>query len=313
MTDEKKSEIGMNRRDFLKMTGSFGAALLAASQGFGHSGLAMAKDMSTKQIAGTEIAGTDTTGWDKMAKSRPMTNPKKNLPREGFDKSESKSQVQQVKPTDKVMDMQNIDTVYNPEQMIPVHEFPNLDTVEGLSNSQIEQHLALYHGYVKKANALTKKIRGFHAADDPRLFRAMHIDQSYSLNGALLHQYYFENMGGKHTPPSAWFKDLVEKEFYSWNNYVEQFTMLGKKFRGWVMTGYNMLDHRIHNYGLDTHNEYYPAHVIPILVMDVYEHAYMIDFGTDRGRYLDAFKANIDWAVVEARLKTMALHYVPHS
>lgn len=215
--------------------------------------------------------------------------------------------------TPKIVDLQNIATVYNASQAIPIHEFPNLETVEGLSKNQIDQHLALYHGYVNGANKLTETIREFNATSDAAQFRAMHIDQSYALNGALLHQYYFENMGGAHTPPSEWFKDLIAKEFSSWDNYVSQFNTLGKKFRGWVVTGYNMLDHRIHNYGLDSHNEYYPAHVMPILVMDVYEHAYMIDFGTDRGKYLEAFVNNIDWAVVEARLKTMTLHYVPHA
>lgn len=213
----------------------------------------------------------------------------------------------------KVVDLQNINTVYNAKQEVPTHEFPNLETVEGFSKTQIEKHLELYRGYVNGTNKLTAKIREIDPASDPAHFRALHIDQSYALNGALLHQYYFENMSGANTPPSEWFQDLINKEFINWDNYMNQFNTLGKKFRGWVVTGYNMLDHRIHNYGLDSHNEYYPAHVVPILVMDVYEHAYMIDFDTNRGKYLETFVNNIDWAVVEARLKTMALHYVPHA
>ena len=72
--------------------------------------------------------------------------------------------------------------------------------------------------------------------------------------------------------------------------------------RGWAMLGYDMLDGKLRTYGMDQHHEWAPIHVYPILLMDVYEHAYMIDYGTARAKYLDVFMANINWSVVNNRL-----------
>ncbi|MGE0200292.1 MAG: superoxide dismutase [Candidatus Melainabacteria bacterium] len=199
-------------------------------------------------------------------------------------------------------------TVYQVTSTITEKPFANLSTVEGISPKQLEAHLALYKGYVSKINDITGKIKEPGAMDNPRLFRALHIDQSFALNGALLHQLYFENMGGGKSAPSDFLKQIITMEFGSWEAYLAHVRALGQQFRGWVITGYNMLDHRIHNYGLDSHNEYYPAYVMPILALDVYEHAYMIDFGTKRDPYLDAFLANVNWAVAEDRLTTIMHH-----
>ena len=204
---------------------------------------------------------------------------------------------------------------YNKGETIQAMTFPNLSSVEGISQNQLNQHIELYNGYVKKINdiqgqinAMTPDLEKMSATYSP--FRELHVEQTYALNGSILHEAYFENLGGKRTPATD--TELVHKlfteEFGSWDNYVQHLSAVGKSMRGWAVTGYNMRDHRIHNYGLDTHNQWVPMNVIPLLVLDVYEHAYMIDFGTKRGAYLDAFMRNVDWAVVDQRLKTMILH-----
>ncbi len=204
---------------------------------------------------------------------------------------------------------------YNKGETIQAMTFPNLSSVEGISPNQLNQHIELYNGYVKKINdiqgqisAMTPELDKMNATYSP--FRELHVEQTYALNGSILHEAYFENLGGKRTPATD--TELVHKlfteEFGSWDNYVQHLSAVGKSMRGWAVTGYNMRDHRIHNYGLDTHNQWVPMNVIPLLVLDVYEHAYMIDFGTKRGAYLDAFMRNVDWAVVDQRLKTMILH-----
>jgi superoxide dismutase, Fe-Mn family len=204
---------------------------------------------------------------------------------------------------------------YNATETIQAKTFANLSTVEGITQSQLNQHLELYNGYVKKINDIQSQI----ITSDPELgqmnatyspYRELHVEQTYALNGVILHEYYFENIGGAKKKPTE--TEMVHKlftmEFGSWDNYVNHLLAVGKSMRGWAITGYNMRDHRIHNYGLDLHNQWVPVNVIPLLVLDVYEHAYMIDFGTKRAAYLDAFMHNVDWAVVDDRLKTMILH-----
>jgi Fe-Mn family superoxide dismutase len=204
---------------------------------------------------------------------------------------------------------------YNQSETIQPMTFPNLSTVEGISQTQLSQHIEAYNGYVKKANdiqaqisAMTPELDKMNATYSP--FRELHVEQTYALNGSILHEAYFENLGGKKTPATE--TELVHKlfseEFGSWENYQHHLTAVAKSMRGWAITGYNMRDHRIHNYGLDTHNQWVPMNVIPLVVLDVYEHAYMIDFGFKRAAYLDAFMRNVDWSVVDQRLKTMILH-----
>jgi Fe-Mn family superoxide dismutase len=202
---------------------------------------------------------------------------------------------------------------YNSTALIQAKEFPNLATVEGISQNQLTQHLGLYQAYVKKINEITASINS--AVIDPSLmngtyspFRELHVEQTFALNGVVLHEYYFENIGGAKTAPTDLVKSTFTKEFGSWDSYINHLNALGKSARGWVVTGYNMRDHRIHNYLMDAHNQLVPVHVLPLLVLDVYEHAYMVDFGTKRAPYLEAFIQNIDWAQVDQRLKMMLLH-----
>lgn len=204
---------------------------------------------------------------------------------------------------------------YDEKAMIQAKTFDNLSTVEGISQNQLEQHLGLYKGYVSKINDIESQIHGMtidlekmNATYSP--YRELHAEQTYALNGVVLHEYYFENMGGPKKKPNdtLMVHKLFTQEFGSWDNYVNHLLAVGKSARGWAITAYNMRDHRIHNYGLDLHNQGVPMHVMPLLVLDVYEHAYMIDFGTKRPAYLEAFMSNVNWAIVDERLKTMILH-----
>jgi Fe-Mn family superoxide dismutase len=204
---------------------------------------------------------------------------------------------------------------YDAKESIQAKTFDNLTTVEGISKNQLDQHLGLYKGYVSKINDIETQIHGM-TLDLEKMnptyspYRELHAEQTYALNGVILHEYYFENIGGAKKKPTdtQMVHKIFTQEFGSWENYVNHLLAVGKSARGWALTGYNMRDHRIHNYGLDLHNQGVPVNVIPLLVLDVYEHAYMIDFGTKRPAYLEAFMNNVNWAVVDDRLKTMMLH-----
>lgn len=201
-------------------------------------------------------------------------------------------------------------------QPVPLTESPLIQakefetrfaTIEGISANQLKQHVGLYQNYVKKVNEIVTALNApdldlskVNATYDP--YRELHVEQSFALNGVILHEQYFENMGGNRTAPSEALKDTIAKRYGSWNEMMVKLKALSKSMRGWAMLGFNMRDGQIHLYGLDSHNQLAPFNVSPLLVVDVFEHAYMIDFGTNRASYLDAFMANIDWAPVEKRL-----------
>ncbi len=176
--------------------------------------------------------------------------------------------------------------------------------LDGLSQSQLSQHIKLYQGYVKKANEIYKKLKDVDLASANATYsplRELLAEQSYALNGAIYHEYYFGNLGGKGGEASGDLRTAIDERFGNWSKFSDYIKAAGKSMRGWVIVGYNTRIGRIDTFGLDLHNVFTPANIVPILVLDVYEHAYMIDYGIDRPKYLDAFMANIDWDIVAKR------------
>ncbi|MFM7390567.1 MAG: superoxide dismutase [Vampirovibrionales bacterium] len=181
-------------------------------------------------------------------------------------------------------------------------------TVEGISLKQLQQHEGLYKGYIAKHQHITealqrlssKEMEGANITYHP--YRELLVEQSFALNGVLLHEAYFGNLGGSQRTPSPAFKKMLEKHFGSMEAFKTALLEAGKAMRGWVILGLQVDTKHLSFYGLDAHNQGTPMGVHPLLVLDVYEHAYMIDHGTKRADYLTAFWNTLDWQVVEERL-----------
>ncbi|MEB3206801.1 MAG: Fe-Mn family superoxide dismutase [Vampirovibrionales bacterium] len=189
--------------------------------------------------------------------------------------------------------------------------------IDGLSSNQLQQHYKLYEGYVKKLNAISAQISALtpeqlgDANGTFHPYRELLVEQTFALNGVVLHELYFSNLGVSQNAsktPSGVLKNMLSKQFGSFETYMAHLMATGKSARGWAITGLNLRDGQIHNYGLDAHHLGMPAYVMPLLVLDVYEHAYLIDFGTNRAAYLDVFTRNLDWGVVEQRLAHVGHH-----
>jgi Fe-Mn family superoxide dismutase len=187
--------------------------------------------------------------------------------------------------------------------------------LDGLTASQIEQHLKLYKGYIGKANEIHGKLNEADLTNPNATYaplRELLMEQSYAVNGAVYHELYFGNLGGKGGDPTGDLKAAVEERFGSTGKFMDLLKASGKCMRGWVIVGYNTRGGYIDTFGLDMHNMWAPASTVPLLVLDVYEHAYMIDFGIDRAKYLDAFAKNLDWDVVGKRLAMARKHPTGH-
>ncbi len=192
----------------------------------------------------------------------------------------------------------------------PVHytvkEFDIAGKIHGLSSNQIKQHLTLYAGYVKSRNDIQNALETVDRKDATSRtysqFRSLKIAQTYAVNGSILHELYFENLSPEQTNMGPLTQKLLIESFGSLEAFKDDFMASGNSARGWVLTCYSLDDKRVHNYVLEEHNQHVPILALPLLVLDVYEHAYMIDFGIQRPSYLQVFWNAINWDVVENRI-----------
>ena len=190
-------------------------------------------------------------------------------------------------------------------------DFSKVRGLTGLSNAQIEEHLKLYAGYVKRTNALTERLyaqctEGKAAGTDP-VYAELTRRMGFEYNGMILHEYYFSNLrpGAQPRPAStSAVAQALGASFGSVEDWRKDFQAIGgMRGVGWVMLCEDPVTRRLSNHWVSLHQDGVPAGFKPLIVMDVWEHAFMRDYkATERGRYLDAFFRNVDWQVVERRL-----------
>lgn len=185
---------------------------------------------------------------------------------------------------------------------------PHLLTMIGISQRQIQEHYKLYQGYVSKTNEVRIKLRMADRSDANSTYSnigALKKSETYAVGGYKLHELYFENLGGGGGTASGAILEAIVRDFGSYDFWEKDFRATGLASGGWAILGYDYDDSRLHNYGQDAHNVGTVIRFEPILVMDVYEHAYFLDYGTNRASYIDAFFRNIDWLVINSRLANL--------
>jgi Fe-Mn family superoxide dismutase len=180
--------------------------------------------------------------------------------------------------------------------------------LKGISDQQIEYHFEIhYKGYVNKINEIWERLETVDrnkANQNYSEYRAMKVEESFNWMGVVLHELYFENIkDGAGTKPSSRFLEQIQKNFGSFEKWKEDFKACGMALRGWTVLAYDLSSGRLINNGLDAHNMYGFIYSVPLLVLDVYEHAYYTDQGPRRPSYIDAFFENINWSVVDKRLE----------
>ncbi|MDD5726442.1 MAG: superoxide dismutase [Patescibacteria group bacterium] len=168
-------------------------------------------------------------------------------------------------------------------------------------------HDKLYVGYVDKKDEIAEKLKALsHGGDTSTAnqsfseLRALKDGETFAVNGTYLHEWYFENLGGDGKPTDKIASALADK-YGSLENFLKYFAACGMAARGWVVLAWDTHDKALKIYNGDAHNQGGVWGAIPLLVMDVYEHAYFIDFGSDRKTYIQEFINHINWSVVEQR------------
>ena len=179
--------------------------------------------------------------------------------------------------------------------------------LDGISEEQIAQHWALYEGYLKNASALSEKLSQFSKAEKFGVeFSELKRRWGFETNGVALHEYYFEALKGGGAPPSeaAQMTKFLKKAFGGFEAWRKEFIAVGKmRGTGWAILYLDPRSLALTNAWIASHEVGHPAGCVPLLVMDVWEHAYMVDWGASgRSEYIEAFLKNVDWAKVERRL-----------
>ena len=178
---------------------------------------------------------------------------------------------------------------------------PELLELDGISRESVEAHYKLYQGYVAKRNEILKKLADVDLSAANQVYselRALKVELSFAIGGVKNHEVYFEHLGGDGGDPDGLFAQLVERDFGSSAAWRADLKATGMAARGWAWTAYDWDEGRLFNYAGDTQNTYPIWNATPLVALDVYEHAYFLDFQTDRGSYIDAFFDNLDWATV---------------
>ena len=181
----------------------------------------------------------------------------------------------------------------------------------GLSERQLaEHHDVLYAGYVKKLG----EIRGTLGSVDLGKANATHsdlrelkVEETFALNGAVLHERYFDGLKAGGSKPEGRIAELLARDLGSYEKWAAEIAACGIAARGWVVLAYDLNDGRLHKYVCDVHTQGGVWGAIPLLVLDVYEHAYFLDHATARKKYIEIFLQNLDWSVPNAILEKFGL------
>jgi len=190
----------------------------------------------------------------------------------------------------------------------------NLSGLNGISDQTLEMHFKLYEGYVKETNNLTERITEFIKdgnvdQEEMPAYSELTRRLGFEYNGMVLHEYYFDNLqsgGGTGNPQqTSEFQKAAVVTFGSYDIWKADFVGIGKmRGVGWAICNQNPANGRISNHWITLHETGNVAGFSPILVMDVWEHAFLLDYKpAERPKYIEAFFSNINWNMVEERLK----------
>ncbi|HJP93330.1 MAG TPA: superoxide dismutase [Pyrinomonadaceae bacterium] len=192
----------------------------------------------------------------------------------------------------------------------------DLSGLKGISDQTLEMHFKLYEGYVKETNKLTERIAEFIKdgnvdQEEMPAYSELTRRLGFEYNGMVLHEYYFDNLlsgGGTGDPAkSSEFAKAAQTSFGSYEIWKADFVGIGKmRGVGWAICYQNPTNGRLSNHWITLHETGNVAGYVPILVMDVWEHAFLLDYKpAERPKYIEAFFTNIAWGAVDDRLKKL--------
>ena len=185
-------------------------------------------------------------------------------------------------------------------------DYSRLIGMDGFSETLLRNHFTLYQGYVTNTNRLMESLASKlkEGKTGTPEYAELKRRMGFEFNGMRLHEYYFGNLDGSGVlDRSGRLAGKLAEEFGSYEDWERDFKGTGTmRGIGWTILYQDNVTERLFNQWINEHETGHPAGCIPILVMDVFEHAFMTDYGLNRAGYIESFFKNIDWGVVESRL-----------
>jgi Fe-Mn family superoxide dismutase len=177
----------------------------------------------------------------------------------------------------------------------------------GISEATHKAHLTLWQGYANKTNEIRKTLAEMEV--DPSKanqiysqMRALKVNYAFAFGGYVNHNVYFDTIGGSGGPATGEVATLINDAYGSFDKWMADWKATGIAGRGWAYLGYDHEEQRVFNFIGDAQDTFPAWNHHLILAMDVYEHAYYLDFQTARAKYIDAWFQCVDWNAVNARL-----------
>ncbi|MGI9658808.1 MAG: superoxide dismutase [Gaiellaceae bacterium] len=192
---------------------------------------------------------------------------------------------------------------FNREEIAPRELRPEVLELDGISRESVEAHHKLYVGYINKRNEILARLEDVDLSAGNQIYselRALKVDLTFAIGGVKNHEIYFAHLGGGGGNPSGLMADLIARDFGSLAAWRDDLRATGMAGRGWAWTAYDWDEERLFNFIGDAQNTFPVWNATPLIALDVYEHAYFLDYGTDRPGYIEAFFANLDWAVINS-------------
>jgi Fe-Mn family superoxide dismutase len=194
-----------------------------------------------------------------------------------------------------------------PFPKLTARTFASIRELNGISQRTMEEHYELYKGYVGKTNEIQEKLAGVDRSTANQIFsdlRSLRVDLSFATGGVKNHELYFAHLGGKGGGPSGKVAEMIARDFPSVDAWLADFKASGIAARGWVWLASDHDWSTLTTVIGDAQNTFPLWNATPIIALDVYEHAYWIDYGRLRAKYIEAFFNNLDWDVVNRSLES---------
>ena len=195
--------------------------------------------------------------------------------------------------------------------MYEAKKFDSIRQLDGISEKTMAEHYKLYEGYVKKANEIEEKLKTVDMSTANQTYsdlRELKLEYSFAVGGIKNHEVYFQYLGGNGEEPTGILKQLIDRDFGSFENFKNDMKQTGLAARGWVWLAYDWQTGKLFNYLGDSQNAFPIWNCTLLAALDTYEHAYWIDYGSVRANYIDAFFKNMDWKAVEAKAAELGVH-----
>ena len=187
--------------------------------------------------------------------------------------------------------------------MYEAKKFESIRELNGISEKTMTEHYKLYEGYVKKYNEITEKLGSVDLESANQTYsdiRALKVDLTFAIGGVKNHELYFSHLGGQGGQPAGKLLELINKDFGSFEFWQKDMKATAIAARGWAWLSYDWDFKKLFNYIGDAQNTFPVWNATPILALDVYEHAYYLDFATKRADYIDKFFENLNWGSLES-------------